>query len=86
MTEILQSKKKSFYIKASIWKDREKTSCPLPNSQIKVDQKLDQVIINPKLVKKLNLKINSIKKLANHCLGIYIANKDFTELKSWVKF
>ena len=86
MTEILQSKGEAFRMKATIWKDGEKTGCALLDSQVKADQGSDLVIINPKLVKKLKLKIHPTKELASHRLGMCVANGDSTELKSRVKF
>ena len=86
MTEILQSKGEAFWMKATIWKDGEKTGCALLDSQVKADQGSDLVIINPKLVKKLKLKIHPTKELASHRLEMCVANGDFTKLKSWVKF
>lgn len=53
---------------------------------ILANQRLDLVIINLKLVKKLKLKIHPTKELASHRLGMYIVNRDSTKLKSWVKF
>lgn len=73
-------------MKATIWKDGKKTGCALLDSQVKADQGLDLVIINPKLVKKLKLKIHPTKELASHRLAMCVANGDSTELKSWVKF
>ena len=84
MTEILQSKEEAFWMKAIIWKDGEKTGCFLLDSQVKADQGLDLVIINSKLVKKLKLKIHPMKELASHRLGMCVANRDSTKLKSWV--
>lgn len=73
-------------MKATIWKNGKKTSCTLLNSQVKINQGLDLVIINPKLVKNLKLEIHLIKKIASDHLAMYVANRDFTKLKSWVKF
>ena len=47
---------------------------------------MDLVIINLKLVKKLKLKIYPIKEQASHRLGMCVANRDSTQLKSWIKF
>ena len=44
------------------------------------------IIINPRLVKQLVHKIRPTSTLAPHRLGMLVANRDFIELKSWVKF
>ena len=82
ITEISQFKKEVFWIKVTIWKDREKTNCALLDSQVKAVQGSDLVIINLKLVKKLKLKIHQTKKLVSHRLGMCVANRDSTKLKS----
>lgn len=42
---------------------------------MKVDKGSDFVIINPKLVKRLELKVKLISILINYCFGMSIANK-----------
>ena len=86
LAEILQSKGEAFRMKATIWKSDEGTRYALPDSHVKADQGSDLVIINPKLVKRLGLKVRPTSTLANHRLGMSVANGDSTELKSWVKF
>ena len=73
-------------MKATISKSEKRTRYALPDSYIKVDQGSDLVIINPKLVKRLGLKVRPTSTLANHRLGMSVANGDSTELRSWVKF
>lgn len=73
-------------MKATIWKSEEEIRYALSNSYIKVDQESNLVIINPKLVKRLGLRIRPTSTLANHGLGMSVANDYSTELKSWVKF
>lgn len=73
-------------MKATIWKIGDKSKCALPHSHVKADQGSDLVIINPKLVKKLGLRMQSTSILASHRLVMSVANGDSTELKSWVKF
>ena len=86
MMGILQSKGEIFRIKATIWKDGKKTDYTLLNFQVKADQRLVLVIINLKLVKRFKLKIYPTKELGSHGLGMCVANRDSTELKSWLKF
>ncbi len=86
LAEIFQSKGEAFRMKATIWKSDKETKYALPDSYVKADQGSDLVIINPKLVKRLGLKIRPTSTLAPHCLGMLVANRDSTELKSWVKF
>lgn len=69
-------------MKATICKLEKETKYFLANSFIKVDQGSDLVIINPKCIRKLGLKIRPKNTLALHYLGISIANKDCTKLKS----
>lgn len=38
------------------------------------------------MVKKLRLKIRPTSTNVSHYLGIFVANGDFIELKSWIKF
>ena len=73
-------------MKATIWKAGDETKFVLSDSNIKVNQGSDLVMINPKLVKKLRLKIKPISTLVSHCLGMFVANGDSTELEIWVKF
>lgn len=73
-------------MKATIWKIGDEIKFALSNSHINVDQGSDLVIINLKLVKKLRLKIRLTSILVSYYLGMSIANKDSTELKSWIKF
>ena len=86
LAEILQSKGEAFRMKATIWKSEKETKYALPDSHVKADQGSDLVIINPKLVKRLGLKVRPTSTLAPHRLGMSVANGDSTELKSWVKF
>ena len=86
LTEILQSKGEAFRMKATIWKAGDETKFALPDSHVKADQGSDLVMINPKLVKKLGLKIRPTSTLVSHRLGMSVANGDSTELESWVKF
>ena len=73
-------------MKATIWKLDKETKYALPDSHVKADQGSDLVIINPRLVKRLGIKVRPIRTLALHCLSMSVANGDSTELKSWVKF
>ena len=73
-------------MKATIWKSEEGTRYALPDSHVKADQGSDLVIINLKLVKRLEVKIRSTSTLTNHCFGIFVTNKDSTKLQSWIKF
>lgn len=73
-------------MKATIWKSEEGTRYTLPDFHVKADQGSDLVIINPKLVRRLGLRVRPTSTLVNHRLGMSIANGDSTELKSWVKF
>ncbi len=73
-------------MKATIWKSEEGTKYALPDFYVKADQGSDLVIVNPKLVKRLGLMVRPTSTLANHHLGMSVANRDSTELKSWVKF
>lgn len=86
LTKIVQLKGKAFSMKAIIYASKKRTKYALPNSYVKVDQRSNLVIINPKLFKRLGLKVRPISTFANHHLGMSVANGDFTELKSWVKF
>ena len=86
LAEILQSKEEAFCMKVTIWKSEEGTRYALPDSHVKADQGSDLVIINPKLVKRLGLKVRPTSTLANHRLGMSVTNGDSTELRSWVKF
>lgn len=69
-------------MKAIIWKSKNEIKYALQNFYIKADQGSNLVIINPKLVKKLELKIKLINTLTPHCFGMSVARKDSTELKS----
>lgn len=69
-------------MKSIIWKSKKKTKYALSDSYVKIDQGSILVIINPKLVKRLGLKIRPINTFANYCLGISVANGDSIELKS----
>ena len=82
LAKILQSKKKAFCIKATIWKSDKETKYALPDSHVKVDQGSYLVIINSRLVKRLGLKVRPTSTLAPYRLSISVANGDFTELKS----
>ena len=73
-------------MKTTIWKSDKETKYALPDSHNKADQGSDLVIINPKLVKQLGLKIRPTSTLAPHRLSRSVLNKDSTELKSWIKF
>ncbi len=73
-------------MKAPIWKSDKETKYTLPNSHVKADQGSELVIINPKLVQQLGLKVRPTSTLAPHRLGMSVANGDSTELESWVKF
>ncbi len=84
--EILQLKSEAFHMKTTIWKSKEETKYALPDFNVKADQESDLVIINPKLVKRLGLKVRPTSTLANQRLSMSIANGDSTELKSWLKF
>ena len=86
LAEILQSKEEAFRMKATVWKSDKETKYALPDSHVKADQGSDLVIINPKLVKRLGLKVRPTSTLAPHRLSMSVANGDSTELKSWVKF
>lgn len=86
LAEILQSKRKVFCIKAIIWKLEKETKYTLPESFIKKDQGFNLVIINARLNQRLGLKIRPTNTLALHHLGMSVANRDFQELKNWVKF
>lgn len=58
----------------------------LPDFYIEADQGSDLIIINPQPVKKLRFKVKQISTFANYCFGMFVANEDSTELKSWIKF
>ena len=73
-------------MKTTIWKSEERTRFAFPDSYIKADQGSDLVIINPKLLKRLELKVRPTNTFANHRLDMSVGNGDSTELKSWVKF
>ena len=75
-----------FRMKATIWKSDKETKYALSDFHVKANQGLDWVIINPRLVKRLGLKVKPISTLTPHCLCMSVANGDSTELKSWVKF
>lgn len=64
----------------------DKTKLALPDSNIKIEQGSNLVMINPKLIKKLALKTWSISTLVSYCLGMSVTNGDSIELESWVKF
>ena len=86
LAEILQLKGEVFRMKATIWKSKKKTKHALSDSHVKADEQSNLVISNPKLVKRLGLKVRPTGTLANQSLGISVANGDFKELKSWLKF
>ena len=86
IAKILQSKEETFHIKVTIWKLDKKTKYALSDSHVKADQESDLVIINPKLIKKLGLKVRPTSILAPYQHNRLVANGDSTELKSWVKF
>ena len=73
-------------MKAIIWKLDKETKYALPDFHVKADQGSDLVIINPRLVKRLGLKIRPTSTLAPYRLNMSVANGDSTKLKSWVKF
>ena len=66
LAKTLQSKKEAFCMKATIWKSDKETKYALPDLHVKADQESDLVIINPKLVKKLGLKIRPTSTLVPH--------------------
>ena len=86
LTKIFWLKKKTFCIKTTIWKTKKRTRYALLDSYVKADQGFNLVIINPKLVKRLRLKIKPINSFVNHCLDNSIANGNSIELKSWIRF
>ena len=73
-------------MKTTIRKFEKGIKHALPDSYVKADQGYDLVIINLKLVKRLRLKVRPTSILANHRLGMSVANGDSTVLKRWVKF
>ena len=82
----LEFKGKVFYMTVTIWNLDKKTKYTLSDCHVKADQGSDLVTHNPRLVKRLRLKVRPIITLALHHLSMSVANKDFTELKSSVKF
>ena len=66
--------------------DEEGTRYALLDCHVKANQGSNLIIINPKLVKRLRLKIKPTSTLANHHLGMFVTNGDSIELQSWVKF
>ena len=73
-------------MKATIWKSDKETKYALPDFHVKADPGSDLVIINPRLVKRLGLKVRPTSTLAPNCLSMLITNIDSTEFKSWFKF
>lgn len=86
LAKIFQLKRKTFCIKAIIQKFEEKIKYILSNSYIKINQESDLVIINLKLIKKLQIKIRSTNTFANYCFTMSIINGNSIKLKSQIKF
>lgn len=63
-------------------KSRKKTKYILLDFYIKADQRFDLVMIKPKLIKRLRLKMRPTSIRANHRLGISVINGNSIELKS----
>ena len=73
-------------MKTTIWKLDKERKYALSDSHVKVDQGLDLAIINPRLIKRLGLKVRPISTLVPHYLSMSVANENSIERKSWVKY
>lgn len=69
-------------MKTTIQKCEKDNKYDIPDFYIKANEGSDWIIINPKLVKRLELKVRPANILISHCFGILVDNGDSTELKS----
>ena len=78
LTEIFGSKKKAFCMKATISKSIKRIKYALSDFHVKANKGFYPVIINSKLVERLEFKIKLISTLANHIFSMSVVNGAFT--------